>query len=661
MFYLVLGVDFLEPTGYWNDVSNIGLYWDRALMVASYAALGILAADFAFYLYRRFFYHNNDALSLKKQTDVVPMWYLKNPGKIWGLLVCICLVISCINFKTHFYMVGLLPTVIFPFHLNFLLTWGLIFFLPLLIAHLMGWDAIAHNYKNWHYAMIIACLISITALSRSILIVWIVPCFFILFKEGAYKLVTQHKKLLITYVALAIISLCSVSMLRSYYFYAPLHKPTSINEQSDGSMLNELIAHNKSNLKSQLQQVMSLPVSRWIGIEGILATTAYPDGGTDLFKKAIFQKTTQKISVYSKVSQSYLDINQGTIFSSLPGLIGILNYSNNYMIVGYGTFIVCLLMCFIQFFYYRLGLNTYFLSLQGFLLAFFLTELNIPYLGVINLFEFILASSLLVLIQKSHILFPRAFSMMRQGLLKKEGAYKLVTQHKKLLSTYVALVIISLCSVSMLCSYYFYAPLHKPTSINEQSDGSILNELIVHNKSNLKSQLQQVMSLPVSRWIGIEGILATTAYPDGGTDLFKKAIFQKTTQKISVYSKVSQSYLDINQGTIFSSLPGLIGILNYSNNYMIVGYGTFIVCLLMCFIQFFYYRLGLNTYFLSLQGFLLAFFLTELNIPYLGVINLFEFILASSLLVLIQKSHVLFSSAFSMLQGLLKIEAQNSC
>lgn len=419
MFYLVLGVDFIEPIGYWNDVYDLGLYWDRALMVASYAALGILAADFAFYLYRRR-YQNSDAPPLKKQIDVVPLWYLKNPGKIWGVLVCICLTISYINFKTHFYMVGLLPTVILPFHLNFLLSWGLIFFLPLFIAYLMGWDAVGHNYKNWHYAMIIACLISITSLSRSILILWIAPCFFILFKEGVYTLVTQHKKLVLTYVALALVSLSGVSMLRSYYFYAPPPNAVPIQQKSHGSMLNKLIVHNKSNLKSQLQQVMSLPVSRWIGIEGILATTAYPDSGMDLFKKAIFQKTTQKTSVYSKVSQSYLDTKKGTIFSSLPGLIGILNYSNNYMIVGYGTFVVCLLMGFIQFFYYRLGLNVYFLSQQGFLLAFFLTELNIPYLGVINFCEFILASSVLVLIHKSHVVFPGVIAT-RQGLLKVEA------------------------------------------------------------------------------------------------------------------------------------------------------------------------------------------------------------------------------------------------
>lgn len=106
MFYLVLGVEFVEPTGYWNDIHNLGLYWDRALMVASYAALGILAADGLFYLHRRFSYSNNGVPSLKSQVEA-PEWYRKNPKKIWRLLLLISLGISCINFKTHFYMIGL--------------------------------------------------------------------------------------------------------------------------------------------------------------------------------------------------------------------------------------------------------------------------------------------------------------------------------------------------------------------------------------------------------------------------------------------------------------------------------------------------------------------------------------------------------------------------
>lgn len=430
MFYLVLGVEFVEPTGYWNDVHNLGLYWDIALMVASYAALGILAADVLFYLYRRFSYNSNGVLSLKSQVEV-PKWYLKNPKKIWLLLLLISLGISCINFKTHFYMIGLSPTVIFPYHINFLLSWIWIFFLPLLIAYLMGLDALTQNYKNWHYAITIACLISVATLSRSILIMWIIPCFFILFKESFYSLVTQYKKLVITYVVLAIISLGAVSMLRSYYFYSPnsSHKTISTdkksskserNKKSDGLTLKKLIVHNKSNLKFQLQQLKSLPISRWVGIEGILATTAYPYVGWDLFKKAILQKPTQEVSLYSKISQSYMDIKAGTKFSSLPGLIGLLNYSDSFLIVCFGTFVICLLMHFIQFFYYQVGLNIYFLSQQGFLLAFFLTELNVPYLGVINFSEFILASLLLLLIHKWNALLPN-ITAMRQGRLKIEA------------------------------------------------------------------------------------------------------------------------------------------------------------------------------------------------------------------------------------------------
>lgn len=248
MFYLVLRVEFVEPTGFWNDVHNLGMYWDNALMVASYAALGILAADILFYLYRRLGYSNNGVMPLKNQTEV-PQWYLKNPKKIWTSLLFISLVISCINFKTHFYMIGLSPAVIFPFHINFLLSWIWIFFLPLLIAYLMGLDALAQNYKNWHYAIIIACLISIATLSRSILIMWIIPCFFILFKESFYSLVTQYKKLVITYVVLAIISLGAVSMLRSYYFYSPnsSHKTESTEKKSNKSERNKKSSKSEKN------------------------------------------------------------------------------------------------------------------------------------------------------------------------------------------------------------------------------------------------------------------------------------------------------------------------------------------------------------------------------------------------------------------------------
>ncbi len=394
MFYLVLGVKFVEPTGYWKyiDVGNLHLYWDRVLMIASYAALGILAADFMFFIFCRFYYKKSVvSLTSQVESSQVPQWYIKHPNKIWILILCLSLILSCINFATHFYMTGLVPTVIFPYHLNLILTGFMVFFLPLSIGYLMGLDGLSKNFKHWYYAIIITCIITITALSRSILVLWMVPCFFIIFKENFHSLFTQHKKLISVYVISAIISLVTVSILRGYYFYGKI-----LPAYSTSSMER----NTKLNINIQLNQLLTLPVGRWIGMEGILATTSYPDAGWELFKHSNFQKpSAEKTSLYSEISLSYLNLSKGLAFSSLPGLIGVLNYSNHGLIVGLGTFIICFILSIVQFCFHT-KLNIYFLSQQGFLMAYFLTELNVPYLGVVNFSEFILASFLLLLIHR---------------------------------------------------------------------------------------------------------------------------------------------------------------------------------------------------------------------------------------------------------------------
>lgn len=424
--HILLDVSFVEPVGYWSYFKSIEK-WDQVLMVSAVVASALIIGNFIIYVFCKLRNKNTSlphpGADLQNVTEepaslkLIPKWYINNRNKIYISIFLSVLALNILNFKIKFYVTGIVPAFILPFHLNFLLTWCLIFFIVSLLAICMGWDHVLKikNRRNIYYLVpILACITSLSTISRFLYIFWTVPYLFILINHtdkisSFFSVINKNKKLLLVYFLICIISIMSVTSLRQHYYQNSNGIYGKVNSEDIKKISKSVKKHKSHSPKpkkikkknsSQFSQIKLLFVGRWVGIEGLLATTAYPDAGWDFFIKGLLQKPESTAAgLYTdEVLINYRHSNE-RVYASLPGLSGILNYSHSYFVVFFGFLITILILSGIERIGFRL-LNSEFLAAQqGLLYAFYcVSNINIPYIGLINMLEFFFATLLIAVL-----------------------------------------------------------------------------------------------------------------------------------------------------------------------------------------------------------------------------------------------------------------------
>lgn len=97
----------------------------------------------------------------------------------------------------------------------------------------------------------------------------------------------------------------------------------------------------EQSLRSQRHQIPSLVLARWVGLEGVLATTSHANRGERLFRAMVTEDPAHGVdSVYQRVSRSAYTRQPGFTFLTLAGVVGILASSGSALIAALGLFIV---------------------------------------------------------------------------------------------------------------------------------------------------------------------------------------------------------------------------------------------------------------------------------------------------------------------------------
>lgn len=384
MFNLVLGYDFIEPVGYWPQVAekNLALYWDKVLFISSIAVLGLLLANIIVFFYKK----TCDSDNLR--SPYVPEWYSKHSDLAWITVFIVSLIASIINYWGHINFTGLRPRIILPLHGNAIITWIIVFVSPLCMATFIGWDKnLKKGCQRIYYLITLAVIVSISTLSRYVYIFWSAPFFLLLMKDLSFKKLIQikkkHSKLIFLSILFFLLSLILVSLFRGHYYNIEKNSVKSIT-------VKENYSSNLQQIYYQLREINQLFLVRWVGIEGVMATAAYPYSGMTFFKTGMFEKPSPyETGIYTKkVLEKNFSSNAKHMFSSIPGLIGILNYSSSIGVIFGGVLLIGLLLGLIELISRRLINNDLLLSQQGIFIAYWcVSGLNIPYLGVIHLLE----------------------------------------------------------------------------------------------------------------------------------------------------------------------------------------------------------------------------------------------------------------------------------
>ncbi|KTD57757.1 hypothetical protein Lsan_2502 [Legionella santicrucis] len=395
MAHLILGVFFVEPTGYWTAAFANPEAWDQVLLTSSLAAFGVLLANLLSFLGMK--------KSLQRKDEFnIPQWYLKHSNFLWYFLVLLGIAMNIINSIYHISVTGLRPQLVLPFHLNALMIWSMVIVVPLCMATFLGWERDPEQKKKrFYWVCFMAFITTLSVLSRAIYIFWTLPYLLILFSSSGFSLrrlsLWENRRVIFTYLTFAVLSLILVSIIRAQYYTADTENSKEIAEITTSQLEERVTEKRFSN------QLKKLFVGRWVGLEAVMATTAYPQSSWTFFKNSVLEKpSVGDVGCYTRYVlklNKYVNATPKTMFSSLPGLVGILNYAHSSLLVFLGMFGVCFLLCSIERISFFMLENKLVLSQLGLILGYWcVSGLNIPYLGFINLLECLFVLLLLKLI-----------------------------------------------------------------------------------------------------------------------------------------------------------------------------------------------------------------------------------------------------------------------
>lgn len=260
---------------------------------------------------------------------------------IWVLLTLLLGFICYFNLQYGLYQKATKELYLFPTLLVWFIKWMLFIGLEISFLTLLNVGVISKLKQLNLYLIAVlffSFLINITTLSRAFPLVGLVILFLMFGCLNTYRVRWSHSRwffIVLVYIFLSISSILLVNIFRTQFF------------ESNQSILNtssiEIITENKPSGGWQ-----SLLLGRWIGLEGVVASVAYPSTGIPLlFESFRDVKSYNASSFYDRTvvknDSSYLDISERSYYAiTLPGLIGYLNYSGIPLIVFIGSFLISL-------------------------------------------------------------------------------------------------------------------------------------------------------------------------------------------------------------------------------------------------------------------------------------------------------------------------------
>jgi hypothetical protein len=167
-------------------------------------------------------------------------------------------------------------------------------------------------------------------------------------------------------------------------------------------------AARKSEIRAKLahvivDQVRSLFLARWVGLEGVLAVSSYAKSDLRLFEAALREDPRLGVrSMYQVIAgadhEDHSDGGRYT-FLTLPGVTAVLSYSGSATFVAFAMFCLTGLLRLIEHGLKRLTENEFLTAIGGVSIANVLAQLAFPYLALIFILQLILAGCCLAAAQ----------------------------------------------------------------------------------------------------------------------------------------------------------------------------------------------------------------------------------------------------------------------
>ena len=387
--FLLLKYPFEEPVGFFIGTPAS---WDQVLLIASVGGVGVLIGRVMYGML-----NNSSSMVVSPGTLQAPEWYTAIRRVAWTVLVLTCLGLVFINTSLGIEQIGLAPRTVLWWHLGALVSWLVTTGVAIFFSTLLWWDVVlGRNISLVVYLILFeAFMETFTLLSRGIAVFHVLPQFFALFKNRNHiKNWSWISTISLggSFIALLMFSFPVVNLLRNHYYNLPLTPPSPTSPMQGHLAKNINGKGHNPLLRKAYQELQELPrfaVYRWMGLEGLMAVSAYPQKSAHLLLRGLTEhRKVGKNTLYQEICQSGYRIMDTTKyeFASLPGAIGFLYFSGSLWVVASGMAILAIIILFSENLILKFTNNPILSALCAGIISNALVQLGVDVVGLVIYF-----------------------------------------------------------------------------------------------------------------------------------------------------------------------------------------------------------------------------------------------------------------------------------
>ena len=334
-----------DSTGHFN---GSGAAFDHALLVATCGLSGLLVVS----LLRRYIFFNYPDKMQKISRQGLFFFYINNRRNIILFFISFFTIIAISNMALGVYQRGIITQKILPFGFNGIYKWLLLFGFASFSALILRFESeISKNTSLLAiYVSILESFISsISLLSRGMILNTSALLYGNFINSKLHAIKTNIRFWIAALSIFGSFFICSVFFVNyiRIHNYMPTNSINSINSTSS----------NISNLA--ILDMLPLISDRWVGMEGVMAVSSYPNLGWNLWQSALSE-------TYNENETSFYDLNiietpykktdkTKFHFISLPGIIAFFFYPGSFLFLFASMFALGGFAAIIENLVYRLG------------------------------------------------------------------------------------------------------------------------------------------------------------------------------------------------------------------------------------------------------------------------------------------------------------------
>lgn len=339
---------------------------DKSLIVSCFAFAGYILASYIaknfFKLKIQYFDYNYDS-SIRLQKLLI------------FSIIALIIFVAYFNIENLIYQRGLVSKSNFPFYINGIVKWLLLFGLSSIISIL-----IFYNLKNKKFlyffsflSIFEASISNFSYLSRASIFNTF-SIFFGIYKSNKFFKLNLSIKYFILYFFLIIffflITSSAVNLMRTYYFNytesSNVKLVVNLEKKSLEFQKDDVVVVDRyNNFSKALKEILSLIGNRWVGIDAVISVENYKNKNFALFYNSFFENFNSKEMPYYErlIHGSKNNLNQISYGIKTPGLIAFLYFTGSKFFLFTSVFFITICFIFVEKFIYRILLNPIFCCL----------------------------------------------------------------------------------------------------------------------------------------------------------------------------------------------------------------------------------------------------------------------------------------------------------